>query len=228
MSEQPGAAGGRPQVRVTTSSGSITITAEARDDIAVESKGRVERRPSTSQDPIDVRRSDSVKLRCPTGSDVMAGTSSGSVRLLGVFGDVRVTSQSGSIDVGEVTSADLRTRSGNVDVVGCDGLCRVELKSGSVRVRRAGDADIGGGSGTARVSGLTARVRTVSGTIDLAVGSNASVETVSGSITVSLPAHVRPRVDVGATKRAHIDVVQGEDCDLSVRSLSGSVTVRAR
>ncbi|MEJ7582999.1 MAG: DUF4097 family beta strand repeat-containing protein [Acidimicrobiales bacterium] len=214
-------------MRVSTSSGSITITAEARDDVEVVASGLVERRPSTRQDPIDVRRSDTVEVRCPAGSDVMAGTHSGSVRLKGAFGDVRVTSHSGSLSVGEVASADLRTRSGDVEVAGCDGVCRVAVKSGSVRIGRSGDAEVGGVSGTVRVSGLNARVRTVSGTVDLHVGGDATVETVSGSITVSLPVHVHPRIEMRA-KRARIEVTEGEDCDLSVRSVSGSVTVRPR
>ena len=63
-----------PQVRVTTSSGSIAIVAEDRDDVEVTSRGKVRHRPASDLDDIDVRRSDSVELRCPVGADVVAGT----------------------------------------------------------------------------------------------------------------------------------------------------------
>lgn len=219
---------GSPQVRVTTSSGSITVTAETRDDVEVTSNGKVAQRPASQQDPIDVPRSAEVKVRCPVGTDVMAGTSSGSVRLLGDFGDVRITSQSGSMSVGNASSTDLRTASGDVEVEHCDGTCRVTTTSGSVRVRSAGEADVRGGSGDVRVSGVTAQVRTVSGSIDLAAGGDVTVATVSGSITVSMDPSVHPRVVTRGRKAPKIDVAEGNECDVSVCSLSDSVTVRSR
>lgn len=222
----PTSAPGRPKVRVATSSGSIQIVAEPRRDLEVASGGAIERRPSTQDDEIDVRRSDSVEIRCPDGADVVAGTSSGSVRLSGLFGDVRVTSQSGSIDVDDVASADLRTTSGDVRLETCIETCRVTTTSGEVRVGQAGDADVRGGSGTVRASARTARVRTVSGTIDLDVGGDAIVEAVSGAVTVLVPPHVHPRVVTLGQKRPHIRLVEGDDCEISVRSVSGDVTVR--
>ena len=53
-------------------------------------------------------------MRCPTGTDLVAGTVSGGVKLKGRLGSVSITSSSGSIRVGAVTEADLRTGSGSV------------------------------------------------------------------------------------------------------------------
>lgn len=228
MSEAAALPPDRQALRVTTSSGSVTMSAERRDDIEIESGGQVERRPSPQQTPIDVRRSANVDVRCPLGTDIVIGTSSGSVRLSGLLGDIRVTSASGSISVEETTSADLRTASGDVTVEHCQGLCRITTSSGSVRVGQAGDADVRGVSGTVRVAALTARVRTVSGTIELAADGDASVATVSGRVTISLPPHIHPNVVARGLKRPKVNVDQGHDCDIAVRSVSGSVVVCSR
>ncbi len=223
------ASGIRPQVRLTTSSGSVTLVAERRDDIEVDSGGgEVKRYPSSEVEAINVRGSASVELRCPAGSDVVVGTRSGAVRMRGELGDVRVTTHSGSISVGDVESADLRTASGSVEVHHCDTVCRVTTSSGSVEIRAAVDADVRGGSGTVRVSSGTATVRTVSGTVELAATGDSSVDTVSGAITVSLPPHVHPRVAMRGSKSPKIKVSEGDDCKVSLCSLSGKVTVRSR
>ena len=219
---------GRPHIRLSTSSGSIAITAEDRADVEVSAGGKVWHRPSSAEDPIGVRGSKSVDVRCPTGTDVVVGSSSGSMRLHGPFGDVRATSHSGSMTIDEVASADLRTTSGSVEVQHCEGSCRITTTSGSVRIDGAGDADVSGGSGTVRVTGVTARVRTVSGTVKLVAGGDVSVETVSGTIAITVPPHLHPRVVSRGLKRPKIDVEEGDDSVVSVRSLSGSITVRSR
>ena len=116
------------------------------------------------------------------------------MQLDGVLGDVRVTTQSGSVRVADMSSADLRTTSGSVEVQHCEGSCRITTTSGSVRIDGAGDADVSGGSGTVRVTGVTTRVRTVSGTVKLVAGGDVSVETVSGTIAITVPPHLHPRV----------------------------------
>ena len=146
--QTPVAAPGRPQVRVAASSGHVVITAEARDDVEVVSKDGPEHRSCSAGEVVDIKRSGTVELRCPLGTDVVAGTSSGKVRLEGELGDVRVTSQSGAIRVAPRPSADLRTTSGSVEVQHCEGSCRITTTSGTVRIDGAGDADVSGGSGT--------------------------------------------------------------------------------
>src|SRR6266550_7857899 len=99
------------ELRVTTRSGSVRIEAEDRADVVAESR-KVTLVSEGSVVSVDAR-SESVALRCPTGCDVVVGTLSGSVQLTGRLGHVRVTAKSGSIDVEEVESADLRTLSGS-------------------------------------------------------------------------------------------------------------------
>lgn len=218
----------RAQVRLSTASGSIRIMAEARQDVEVSTDRGVEHRSAFGPDAIGVGPSSSVELHCPIGSDVVVGTSAGSVSLLGRFGDVRVTTHSGSVSVDEVASADLRSTSGSVKVHRCEGTCRVRTTSGSVRVDEAVDADVSGGSGTVQVAGVTTRVRTVSGTIELAAGGDATVQTVSGNVSISVPERIHPKIVTRGVKRPKIEIDEGEDSLISVRSVSGSIAVRRR
>lgn len=219
---------GQPHLRLSTSVGSITITAEGRDDVEVTSNGKVKRYPTSEPDAISVGHSSAVEVRCPTGTNLVVGSRAGSVRLIGRFGDVRITTSVSSIFVANVGSADLRTVSGSVEVAHCAGLCRVMTRSGSVRVDGSQDAEVSCTSGHAQVTGVTARVRTVSAGIDLAAAGDASVETVSGSISISLPAHLHPRILTKGMKRARVEVEEGDDCEIFVRSVSGSIVVRSR
>jgi len=56
---------------------------------------------------------------------------------------------------------------------------------------------------------------------------DAAVETVSGKVEVQVPAGVRPRVVAHGQGRVRIDVPEGEDSELSIRTVSGSVRVRS-
>ena len=46
---------------------------EDRGDVEVSAGGKVWHRPSSAEEPIEVRGSKSVHVRCPTGSDVVVG-----------------------------------------------------------------------------------------------------------------------------------------------------------
>jgi DUF4097 and DUF4098 domain-containing protein YvlB len=101
-------------------------------------------------------------------------------------------------------------------------------KSGSVRVDDADEAEVSCVSGTVYVTGVTARVRAVSSSISVAAAGDVSAETVSGNIAISLPAGLHPRVLSKSMRRPVIEVDQGRDCEISVRSVSGSITIRSR
>jgi DUF4097 and DUF4098 domain-containing protein YvlB len=215
----------RPVVRVALSSGSITVVGEDRTDVVVD-RGHTEI-GSDGDVHVTAKPSSSVEVRCPAGADVMAGTSSGSIHFTGRLGHVRATASSGKVTVEHAADADLRSSSGSLRVERCDGAVRAATGSGSVRVGSAGAVDARVVSGRVDVTGRDVSVRGVSSTVEACTtGGDVEVATVSGQVTVTVPVGVHPHVHVHAVKRPHIEVDQGEDLRISVRTVSGRVTVR--
>jgi DUF4097 and DUF4098 domain-containing protein YvlB len=232
MSET-GDARGQPEVRISAGSGSITVIGEARDDVVTDGHADVRPTPDGAFEVTSHRRSRSITVRCPTGTAVMVGSRSGSLRLSGPLGAVRATTLSGSIDVEDIASADLRAMSGTITVGRCDGPCRVKTKSGSIHVTSAGAVEIHIGSGRVRVDHVAAAVtvRAVSGSVTVEAGGEGpiEIETMSGSIAVSLPPGCKPDVHAKSlSSRPKIECERGQDCKVAVRTMSGRITVRSR
>ncbi len=217
-------------VRVTNRSGSVEITGEARDDVLVES-GADEVTPGP--DGLDISgRSGRIVARCPAGTDVLVGCRSGTVKLHGALGDSRVTTQSGSISVEQATSVDARTKSGSIVVDECTGECRGQTKSGRIRVGRAGSADLAAASGSVEVGAVgAARVRAGSGqvTLGLTEAAPVDIEAHSGSVTVTVPAGLRPELDLHSMSGAvRCDCESGTDSSIRVTARSGQIAVLTR
>jgi len=224
---------GQPEVRITAGSGSISVIAEARDDVVTDGHADVHQTPDGALEVTSRRRSHSMTVRCPTGSAVMVGSRSGSLRLSGRLGAVRATTLSGSIEVEDVASADLRAMSGTITIGNCDGPCRVKTKSGSTHITSAGSVEIHIGSGRVRVDHVAGAVtvRAVSGSVTLEAGGEGpiEIETMSGSVAVSLPPGCKPDVHAKSlSSRPKIECERGEDCKVAVKTLSGRITVRCR
>ena len=170
-----------------------------------------------------------IQVRCPPGSDVMVGTTSGAVELRGSLGSVSVSSASGRIRVASAAEMDLRTGSGRIEVDACTGRCRASTKSGAVVVGSANAAEITTVSGKVRlglVAGAT-EIRTVSGSVTLSstgVGP-ISARTLSGSVSISLPEDVRPEVLASDARWVECRCEAGDDVTIDVASLSGSVKI---
>ena len=213
------------RVRVTSSSGSICIVAEPRADVLVEGRASIE--VGTDGDTSVKASSKAIEVWCPEGADVVAGTSSGDVRLHGRFGEVRITTSSARIEIDHATAAELRTSSGSVRMSTCDGVCRVATSSGNVEVDRAGELDVRTSSGKIDAGAASASVRSVSAKVLLRLGDgDAAVETVSGSVTLVIPALRRPSIQVRGQREPRIEVEQGSDGLLRVGTVSGRLTVR--
>lgn len=232
MSSEGVAPGGLPEVRVSTSSGSVTVIGEQRDGVAVEG-GKVKIDGLAVSVSGKNKGSSSLVVRCPEGSDVVVGTRSGSLEVRGRLGNVRFTTMSGSLRAEHVASADIRGMSGSVDVEACDGLCRVKSKSGSLHVGSAGGLDVAIGSGSIEVEHVTGggRARAASGTIGIGVDrcDRIEAETMSGSITITVPSDCRPHVKAKSLSRStDIAVPTGNDCEIVCKTLSGGITVKAR
>ncbi len=218
------------RLRLHAASGKVVVEAQARDDVSIgpdatreDVDGTIEVRPRT--------RSGSLHVTVPVGSDVMIGTASGNVELIGTLGAVRVTSRSGSIEVDRVESADLRTLSGGVTVEQCTGLCRVSNKSGKVVVGEGGDVEISSVSGSVKIEARSlVDVRTVSGKVDVhsGAGGPVRVRTVSGSIDVGLPVGTKPNVRIAGRGKIRGSYDDGDDVEVDVKTVSGTIEIAAR
>lgn len=218
------------QLRITSRSGRVTVTGEARGDVLVE--GRTAR-VSTSPDGVEVDvASGAVTVRCPTGTDVLVGAASGAVELRGVLGDARVTTESGGITVEEVTRLDARSRSGSIRVERCAGDCRARADSGRVSITQAGSVEVAAASGNVEADAVgDASIRAGSGkvTVGLTRPGDVAIEVHSGSVDVTLPAGVCPACDLAShSGRVNREFEPGDDGSIRVRTGSGTVTVRNR
>ncbi len=89
----------RLRLRISAVSGHVKVTAEPRTDVVVDRGGST---VATADGALEIRAgrpSDSLDVRCPDRADVMIGTRSGGVELVGLLGTVGITSKSGSIRV---------------------------------------------------------------------------------------------------------------------------------
>lgn len=217
----------RLRLRISAVSGGVRLTAEPRTDVVVDRGGSASATPDGAVEIRAGRPSDSVHVRCPVGADVVIGTRSGGVELVGLLGTVGITSQSGSIRVARVAEADLRTVSGTVKLEGCEGRCRVSTTSGSIAVGTTHDVEISTTSGTVGVDDVAgaAQVRSVSGTVTIASSARGPVfaSTVSGSITIRLPRGVHPAVRSSGRGKVQNSFEPGDDVNVDIASVSGTV-----
>lgn len=224
---------GQPDVRITAGSGSVTVVAEARADVVADGRVEVHHRDDGTVEVTPQRGSRSMTVRCPEGTSLVVGTRSGSLRLTGRLDAVHATTMSGSIEVEDAASVDLRAMSGKITVGRTDGACRARTKSGSIRIGAAGSVEVHIGSGSVSVDRVegSVRVRGVSGSVDVNANARGAieVETMSGSITITLPTGCRPHVRAKShSGRTRLECESGTDCEVAARTLSGGITVRCR
>ena len=217
-------------VRVTASSGKIRITAEDRDDVVVD---RGQDHPLGGV--LEVSGSnDGVVMRVPTGTDLVVGSHSGTVELAGSFGELRVTTRGGRVEIETCASLDVRTVSGRVVVGTVTGECRIKTASGRVTVARAGGAlNVATVSGRIDIVDAVGPVRTntVNGRVELgmAEAADARADSVSGQVTIWLPAGVHPKTSlVSVSGRCGCEITEGDDCCVTGRTISGRITIRER
>lgn len=216
-------------LKIVTTSGRVRVIGEDRGDAVVEAPG-----PRRVLDGSEVRTtSKAVELRVPAGTDLVVGTASGTVLLEGPLGSTRVTTASGAITAEDVASIDARTTAGSIDVR-ARGEGRLRTSSSAVHVRGAAR-----GLSVATTSGRVVvedsrgpvSVRTVSGAVEIGVGAPAAVtvDTISGGVRVTVP----PGVAVSSrfrsvSGRPHLECERGDDMELTVRTVSGGLSVANR
>jgi DUF4097 and DUF4098 domain-containing protein YvlB len=226
---------GHAELHLTTRSGRVTVTAEDRPDVVIESgaPGRDEiETDATGRIAFRSAKGGSaaVDVRCPAGSDAVIGTLSGKVVLHGRLGAVRITNMSGDIEVESAESLDVRTISGNVEVDRCLGQCRVRSKSGKASVGVTDEAYVSTISGQITLDRAESKVRaqSVSGEVRVCTQSDGdvAVQTLSGGVRVEVPEGVRPATKLRSLAgRPRSDCPEGSDCRIAVRSVSGKIEV---
>ncbi|MDH6575622.1 DUF4097 family beta strand repeat-containing protein [Kitasatospora sp. MAP5-34] len=183
------------------------------------------------------KRTATVSLAVPAGSEVKVGTISADVTVSGISGRVGVHGASGGITlVGLSGRTDANSVSGNVDVQSVSGELRVNSVSGHLTVV-AGTAD-------------KVLAKSVSGAVtldlDVETAADINVTTVSGSVGVRLPSFADTKVEAGTTsgdissafeeltvggswgaKRLSGELGSGTG-KLQVTTVSGAVTVQRR
>ncbi len=214
-------------VRIAATSNRVSVRAEDRTDVEVEGHAHVTDDGSTFT--VDHVTS-ALVVRVPTGSTLVAGTSSASIELVGRFGHVSLVSQSGRLVVDTAESVDARSTSARVDVGEVAGMCRIRSQSARVVVDRCGAADVATSSGRVVIRHADGPVHAhcVSGRIeiDLDTAHDVDAETVSGRITVRLPEGVRAHRPTGdGLDHQRPD---GFACTVDARSSSGRVVVTNR
>ncbi len=217
-------------VRITASSGTIDVTAEPRGDVFIE---QGQEHPMGGV--LEVKgTSAGVIMRVPIGTDLVVGSHSGTVRLRGDLGEVRVTTRSGNTEVESCTAIDVRSVSGRIDVGTITGEGRIKTASGRVTVARAaGPLNVATVSGRIEVqdAGGPVRANSVKGKVDVGMtrAADARADSVSGAVTISLPPGVAPKSSlVSVSGKCSCEVDEGEDCCITGRSVSGRIRVVQR
>lgn len=219
-------------LRLQSRSGRVRVIAEARED--VEAQG--ERLQATEDDggaTLQVRAgrgSGNLVVRCPAGTDIVVGTHSGGVRLEGQFGDVSITTMSGTIDLEAADQADLRTMSANITVGSCAGAARTSSISGTINGGRTGSAVASTMSGSITFEHVRGefRARSVGGSIAAVCDGEGAiaVKTVSGTVRITLPAGMRLEACCKTMSgRIECPFPVGNDLRVDAISVSGSIQV---
>jgi DUF4097 and DUF4098 domain-containing protein YvlB len=226
---------GTAELRLSTTSGHVEVVAEDREDVVIESGAAsgddVESDATGRVSLISARGgSANVKVRCPAGSDLVAGTVSGHVTLHGQLGNTRVNTISGNIHVDRADALDARTISGSIEVNRCTGVCSVRTKSGRSTIGSAGDTVVSTISGKITLDEATAgvKMRSVSGEVELGTKGkgDVAVQTMSGSVRVAVARGVKPSPRLRSLSgRPRFECAEGDDCRINVNSLSGRIEV---
>jgi uncharacterized protein (DUF2345 family) len=218
------------RLNISRRSGKVRVIADPGVPIAVDG-GTIE---SNADGSFEIRAVQSavLEVRCPTGSDLTIATSSGGIDVRGEAGSVKVTTKSGKLAIERASSIDARGASGRVEIGACAGECHLVLVSGNVHIREAGSAVVATVSGKIEADAVDdAEVKTVSGSIELGArgGGRLEARSISGSVKISVPDADRPATRLKSLSgRIKCECGQGNDGEISAKTVSGSISVTCR
>jgi DUF4097 and DUF4098 domain-containing protein YvlB len=220
----------RRSVRVSSRSGRVDVVAEPREGVAAYKGGHAMAVDDDGAITVS-SRSSALVVRVPEGTDVVVGTISGRITIIGRLGKVAATTVSARISVESAERVDARSISGRVTVEECSGEVRIDAVSGRAQVRSAGGVFLSTASGRISVGEVRGKVRAraVSGRIEITVTESpldVKVESVSGRIALTAPRAAAPRQHL-MTKRGSItsELDQGDDGEIHARTHSGSIRI---
>ena len=216
-------------IEVTSRSGKVTIHAGGFSEPTI-TKGA-----GTIDDDGVVRTAghSSIEVSCPTGTDVVIGAASGSVRCTGPLGRVAITTASGAIDIEDAASIDVRTHSSSVTIGRCRDTCAVVTKSGRVRIDDAAEVTATTTSGRIEIGAASdVMIRSAAGKVRVRANGEGRilVQTVSGSVEITVPRAADPVINLtsrtGSIATDRPTPTQSGAGALDVETVSGSITVR--
>ncbi|MEO5577320.1 MAG: DUF4097 family beta strand repeat-containing protein [Gaiellaceae bacterium] len=182
----------------------------------------------------------SIRISCPTGSDLECDTASADVRATGTLGDARIRTASGDLRLDRFQgSLEAKSASGDIRAEQVEGRASLNTVSGDVELRTAmsglGVNSVSGDVVVGEVYGDVS-VGTVSG--DLLVRAagpgDVGLKAVSGDVVVAIRRGLRVRLDVNSVSGSvgsELDVSDapsrsdGPEANLRVRTVSGDVRI---
>jgi hypothetical protein len=208
MSQFTFTVGAQPSLDVRVSSGRLVLGPSAGGEVIIDVGGSGAEFVVVEQsgDTVSIReerrgRTVNIRALVPSGANLEAAVASLDILARVDLGRVTVRSASGDINLGQVSTAELRSASGDVKVDVCTGRCEVGAASGDVRLQRmAGDLAVSTASGDITVERAEGRVevKTASGDITIACCSGTSVEatSMSGDVALGLPEGTRVEAEI--------------------------------
>ena len=174
----------------------------------------------------------SVRITCPTGSDLECDTASADVRVTGTLGDVRLRTASGDLKAERVQGKlEAKSASGDIHIDHVDGRASLSTVSGDVDLQTAmsglGANSVSGDVVVGEVYGDLS-LGTVSGDmiVRAAGPGDVGLKAVSGDVIVAMRRGLRVKLDVNS-----ISGSIGSDLDVSdtaVPSNAPEATLRVR
>lgn len=182
----------------------------------------------------------SVRITCPTGSDLDCDTASADVRVTGTLGEARIRTASGDLKLDRIQGTlEAKSASGDVRVEHVDGPATTSTVSGDLGIKTAmkglSAASVSGDVVLGEVYGnLT--VGTVSGDLIVRAAGPGEVglKAVSGDVVVAMRRGLRVKLDVNSVSGSvgsELDVSDaptrsdGPEANLRVRTVSGDVRI---
>jgi DUF4097 and DUF4098 domain-containing protein YvlB len=237
---------GPVRLRVELSEGSVDVRAEQTDTTSVELVPEDHGAEDLLQRATVEQRGDEIVVVIPRGrgglfrhgaevsativvplhSAATVETSSAEVDLLGVLGDVVVTTASGDIEVEHAASLRVKTASGDLEIGTVDGNCRANSGSADVAVGVVGgDCELATGSGDISVESVGGRlgVKTGSGDVTVDAG-DGDVDAMAGSGDLEFRRLTQGRLKAKTgSGDVAIGVAPGTAAYLDIMTVSGDV-----
>jgi Putative adhesin len=180
-----------------------------------------------------------VRVQAPSGAAIEATLGSADIVTNGEFGDVKLRTASGDVNLDLVDNVDIKSASGDVRLRRVTGDAKVQSASGDVEIGRVeGPAKVQSASGDVSIAEAHSnlKVQTASGDqrIDTVVSGQVSLQSASGDMRVSVARGSTLWVDarsLGGETTSDLAVggeppdIEGPHIDLHATAMSGDIHI---